>query len=105
MLQFIGWVLIIAGFFAILSAVLGLFRFPDFHTKIHAASLIDSFGLPVSFIGLACLQNNGILALKLVFVALIVLILSPVSSHALIRASIISNYRSKDLEEEHEDAV
>lgn len=85
----IGWIFIIVGLFAILSGIIGLFRFPDFYTKLHAASVIDSCGIPLSLIGLALLQYNVTNSFKLIFAAILIFILNPVSTHALIKLPLI----------------
>lgn len=41
MISIIGYGLTLLGIIAIFSGIVGLFRFPDFYTKIHAASVIE----------------------------------------------------------------
>ena len=86
---YLGWVLILVGMFFILSGIVALFRFPDFYTKLHAASIIESCGLPFCFIGLAMLQTNYTSSFKLVGMAILVFLLNPVSTYALGRASLL----------------
>lgn len=90
MLYFIGYALILLGLFVILSAIVGLFRFPDFYSKIHAASLVDSLGMPSSLIGLALLQDSYLGMVKLFIGAILILILGPVITHALAKAALAS---------------
>ena len=85
---FIAWLIIIIGLFFIVSGVIALFRFPDFYTKLHGASVIECCGLPICFIGLALLQHDIISSVKLIFIALLIFILNPVSTYALARASL-----------------
>jgi multicomponent Na+:H+ antiporter subunit G len=86
---FLGWTFIIIGLFFIASGIIALFRFPDFYTKLHAASVIECCGGPLCFIGLSLLQHDLTSSIKLIFVALLVFILNPVSTHALGRASLL----------------
>lgn len=90
MLIYIGHGLIILGMIAIFSGIIGFFRFPDFYTKIHAAGVIESFGIPLSLIGLAFLQNDFTSSFKLVFAVILILILNPISTHALAKAALLS---------------
>lgn len=87
----IGWTLIILGLFTILSGIIGLFRFPDFYTKLHAAGVIDSCGIPLSLLGLAFLQYSFINSFKLLCAALLIFILNPASTHALVRIYFTAN--------------
>jgi multicomponent Na+:H+ antiporter subunit G len=86
---FLGWILIIIGLFIIISGIVALFRFPDFYTKLHGASVIESCGIPFCLIGLAFMQDNYIDSFKLIIIMLLIFILNPVSSHALGRASLM----------------
>ncbi len=80
-----GWLFISIGIFFITSALLGVLRFPEVYTRAHAAGVSDSFGVPILLLGLAFLQSSIIMSLKLVFLTLIMLVLSPASTHALIK--------------------
>ncbi len=89
MFTIIGWLLIITGLLAIFSGVVGLVRLPDFYSKLHASSVIDSLGIPLSLIGLACLQTSFSSIFKLIFFAVLLLLLAPVASHTLGKAGLI----------------
>lgn len=91
----IGIVLIVLGLFAIISGIIGLFRFPDFYTKIHASGLIESCGIPMTLVGLACLQGQCSYILKLIIISLLFLLLNPVSTHILGKAALISKTKSR----------
>jgi multicomponent Na+:H+ antiporter subunit G len=86
---YLGWLLISIGLFVIISGILALFRFPDFYTKLHGASIIESCGIPLCLIGLALMQDNYVSSFKLIIITLLVFILNPLSTHALGRASLI----------------
>ena len=86
---FLGWLLIIFGLFIIISGIIALFRFPDFYTKLHATSVIECCGGPLCLIGLALLQHELSSSIKLIFIAALIFILNPISTHALGRASLL----------------
>lgn len=86
----LGYGMIIIGFIAIFSGIVGFFRFPDFYTKIHAASIIECCGVPLSLSGLAFLQDNFVSSSKLLFAAMLILVLNPVSTHAIAKAALLS---------------
>jgi multicomponent Na+:H+ antiporter subunit G len=86
---YVGFIFIAIGMYFIISGILGLFRFRDFYTKLHAASVIECCGIPFCLIGLSFIQVNFISSFKIVLILLLILILNPVSTHALARASVL----------------
>lgn len=69
-------VAVLAGAFFFLAGTLGLLRFPDTFTRLHALTKADNLGL--GFVVLGLLPRTGSVAagLKLVFVWLLVLLAS-----------------------------
>ena len=86
---YLGWALIIIGMFFIISGIIALFRFPNFYTKLHAASVIECCGIPMCLIGLAMLQDNYSSSFKLLAITVILFILNPAFTFALGRASVL----------------
>lgn len=86
---YLGWLIICAGVIFIILGTFALFRFPDFYTKLHAASVIECCGTPLALIGLAIIQDNFINSFKLCFITVLIMILNPVSTHAISRASLL----------------
>ena len=86
---YIGFILIAIGFGFIITGIVGLCRFRDFYTKIHASSVIESCGAPFCLLGLSFLQTDFTSAFKLIVIIVLILLLNPVSTHALGRASVI----------------
>ncbi len=89
MILFIGYGLIALGIIAILSGIIGFFRLPDFYTKIHAASLIECCGVPLSLMGLTFLQENFSNSFKLIFAIILILMLNPISTYAIGKAALL----------------
>jgi len=90
-LNYIGILLVVVGLFAIFSGIIGFFRFPDFYTKLHAASVIESFGVPLCLVGFACLSTEFANSLKLILAAALIFLLNPVATHALGKASLFAS--------------
>lgn len=86
---YLGWILIFIGIFFILSGIIGLLRFQGFYSKLHGGGVIECCGIPFCFIGLAFIQDHYTSSFKLIFIAMLILILSPASTFALGRASIL----------------
>ena len=97
MLLIIGYGLITLGTITIFFGIIGLFRFPDFYTKIHATSLIECCGIPLSLVGLSFLQNNFTSSFKLVFASILILILNPVSTHAIGKVAILMKINNNEI--------
>jgi multicomponent Na+:H+ antiporter subunit G len=86
-IDILSWVcLVLGGVFCCIGAV-GLLRMPDFYTRMHAASVIDTLGAGLILLGL-CLQAGWTLVMvKLLMVGLLIFFASPTASHALARAA------------------
>jgi multicomponent Na+:H+ antiporter subunit G len=89
---YFGYTLLFIGGFFILTSFIGMLRFPDFYSKIHAASISDSFGIPISLIGLICITDSYLISIKLFIVLVIYMILSPSSCNSLAKAAWLSKY-------------
>lgn len=66
-----------AGFF--LAGTVGILRYPDLHTRLHAVTKADNVGLGLLVAGLALLSGSIVVAIKLVLIWLLVLIASATS--------------------------
>jgi len=86
---YLGWILITIGVVFIFFGIIALFRFPDFYTKLHAAGVIESCGVPFCLVGLAIMQSDYSSSFKLFFIAALIFILNPVTTHSLGYASLL----------------
>ncbi len=86
-LETISNILLIVGAFFALTGAYGLFKFPDFFTRVHAASVTDSIATILLFLGLILRTDFDLVAVKLVFVLVFVLLTSPTASHALAKSA------------------
>lgn len=87
--DYLSWVCIILGGFLCITGGLGVLRFPDFFSRMHAASITDTLG--GIFIILGLLIQSGLdwlVSVKLVLIVLFILITSPTSGHALAKAAL-----------------
>ena len=87
MTQIIAVIFILVGFFFVTVAVIGVLRFPDFYTRIHAAAPIDSFGLAITLVGMAIYNGASLASVKILFIAVFILLMNPVSTHLLCKAA------------------
>jgi multicomponent Na+:H+ antiporter subunit G len=84
----ISWLFLILGGFLCVSGALGLLRFPDFFTRMHAASVTDTLATALILIGLFLQTDAWLVQVKLVMILLFVLLTSPTASHALAKAAL-----------------
>ena len=97
----ISWVcLVVGGLFCIVGAI-GMLRMPDFYTRMHAASVIETLGAGLILFGLMLQAGLTLVAVKLLMVAVLILFVSPTATHALARAGIVRGLRPLLADEEN----
>ena len=75
-----------AGAFFFLAGTVGLLRFPDTLTRLHAITKADNLGLGLIILGLLPLASGPIQALKLISVWLLVQISGAIVTQLIARA-------------------
>ena len=78
---------IAAGVFFFLAGTLGLLRFPDTFTRLHALTKADNLGLGLVVLGLLPQVDSVLGGLKLILVWLLVLLASASVSQLIARAA------------------
>ncbi|NMP16068.1 monovalent cation/H(+) antiporter subunit G [Thalassotalea sp. Y01] len=86
-LDIVSSILLIAGVFFGLSGAMGIFKFPDFFTRIHAASITDSIATILIISGLLLQTSFDLNTAKLLFILVFLMITSPTASHALAKSA------------------
>jgi multicomponent Na+:H+ antiporter subunit G len=76
-----------AGALFFLAGTVGLLRFPDTLTRLHALTKADNLGLGLVVLGLVPLADGALGALKLVFIWLLVLVASATVSQLIARVA------------------
>jgi multicomponent Na+:H+ antiporter subunit G len=88
-LDLLSWALLGAGgLFCIVGAV-GLMRMPDFYTRMHAASVIETLGAALILAGLMLQSGLTLVSAKLLMIGLLIFFTSPAATHALARAAMV----------------
>lgn len=90
-----SWLLLLLGSFFCLSGAVGILRFPDFYTRMHAAGVTDTLGAALVLIGLMLQATDLIVLCKLIFVLLFAMLTGPTASHALAKAAVHSRLQPK----------
>lgn len=83
-----GIALIVVGLFFYLSGTLGLVRFPDFYTRLHALTKADNLGLGFVVAGLIVQTTDTVSAVKLMLTWLFIIAGSSTSCYLISRAAI-----------------
>jgi multicomponent Na+:H+ antiporter subunit G len=90
-IDIISSVLIFAGIVFLLIGGYGVLKMPDFITRVHAASLIDSGGVIFILTGLILKAGFTLVAAKLGLVLIFLLLTSPTAIHALMGTALFKD--------------
>lgn len=80
-------ILLLCGSFLGISGAIGLFRFPDFYSRMHAAGITDTFCVACIVGGLVLQAGFSLITVKLIFILFFTWYASPAAGHALIKAA------------------
>ena len=86
-LDAVGWVLVLAGVALTVLGGIGLVRFPDVFTRMHAATKPATLGLLVVCLGAALVLDDGGDRATLLLVGAFQLLTAPVAAHMVGRAA------------------
>jgi len=87
LLDLFSVVAIAAGAVFYLAGTVGLLRFPDAYTRLHALTKADNLGMALVVLGLLPLAGGLLAALKLVLVWLLVMLSSAAVSQLIARSA------------------
>ncbi|MDX2050208.1 MAG: monovalent cation/H(+) antiporter subunit G [Rickettsiaceae bacterium] len=79
----IFYLLLLTGYFFIFSAAIGVLRFKDDYSKIHATSISDNLGIPIVYIALSIKNYGDPICLKYILLAIMIFFISPIVSHSI----------------------
>ncbi|MEO1322484.1 MAG: monovalent cation/H(+) antiporter subunit G [Pseudomonadota bacterium] len=83
----LGSALLLVGAVLAIIGTIGVLRFPDFYTRLHAASVTDTAAATLALVGMALLAPSLAVVFKLAVVWLFLFLTGPTSSHALANAA------------------
>ncbi|MDA0348188.1 MAG: monovalent cation/H(+) antiporter subunit G [Verrucomicrobia bacterium] len=84
--------IICTGLVFFIGGAVGILRFPDFYTRMHAAGKGDTCSMLLILAGMALYQlhvpslANFLVVGKMIFIAMFIMSTGPTSTHALIKA-------------------
>jgi multicomponent Na+:H+ antiporter subunit G len=87
--------LMLAGAFFILVAAIGIVRFKDLYSRLHASTKAPSFGIFLIVLGVSLFFNMPIVYLKGFFIIVFVYLTAPLAAH-----SIVKSFKDKEKDED-----
>ncbi|WP_205677336.1 monovalent cation/H(+) antiporter subunit G [Aquibacillus halophilus] len=88
--QLLVYVFLLTGIYFLFSTALGMIRFPDFYTRLHAGSKCLMAGGIAVLMGCIVLEGIGFVSLKLIVLILFLVITNSIAIHVI--ASFADNY-------------
>ncbi len=90
MVYIVGLLVFVGVFFFIVGTV-GLIRFPDTYTRIHAPTKCDTLGLGLIILGLIIYNGFSVVSVKLILILLFLWTTSPTAASAISNAAMEKN--------------
>ena len=87
-LDLLSWTFLLAGSFFAISGGVGILRFPDFFTRMHATGVTDTMCAGLILAGLMFQAGWSLTLLKLILILVFLLLTSPTATHAIARAAL-----------------
>ena len=88
MMNLLGWLSIGLGIGFFVAGTVGLLRFPDLFTRLHALTKADNLGLLLVSIGLVVHNPKFFLGLKLLLIWLLVLAAGATGAHLIAKRAL-----------------
>jgi len=86
-LEIISWIFIVAGALLGIAGGIGIHRFPDFYSRLHAVGITDTLCATLFLIGLGIQTGVSIASLKLALIFIFLFFSNPTATHALADAA------------------
>lgn len=84
---FVSWIFLAGGAVTCVIGSVGIIRFPDVYTRMHAAGVVDTGGASLILLGLIIQEGFTLVAAKLVIILFFLLFTSPTATYALARSA------------------
>jgi multicomponent Na+:H+ antiporter subunit G len=86
--DFIASILLILGAAFFFAGIVGLLRFPDIYTRLHALTKTDNVGLGLMVAGLAMQAESWFVVGKLLLISLLVMLAGASVAHLIARGAL-----------------
>ncbi len=95
MIDILSWVCLFAGGLLGIVGGIGIHRFPDFYSRLHAAGITDTLCAMLILFGLGLQAGFTLAAFKLALIFVFLFFTTPTASHALANAALHSGLKPK----------
>ncbi len=85
--EVLAWALMLLGAAAIVIGAVGIVRFPDFFTRMHAAGVTDTAGAELILFGMMLQAPSWLVVAKLAIISFFLFMTSPVATHTIAHAA------------------
>ena len=99
-IDIVSWLFILAGALLGIAGGIGIHRFHDFYSRLHAVGITDTLCAAMFLIGLMLQTGLSIASLKLLLIFIFLVFSSPTATHALANAALLGGLRP-ELDEDH----
>lgn len=95
MMDILSWVCLALGSFLGIVGGIGILRFPEFYTRLHAVGITDTLCAGLFLLGLAFQAGLTIASFKLFLIFVFIFFTSPTASHSLANAAMLGGLKPK----------
>ncbi|QQX78723.1 monovalent cation/H(+) antiporter subunit G [Shewanella sp. KX20019] len=103
--SFFSAIFLFIGSFLCISGGVGILRFPDFYTRMHAVGVTDTLAAAMILIGLILQSPNSFVLLKLLIILVVTLFINPSASHALGKTAIHNGLKPMVIKHDHDKVI
>ena len=93
LVDILSWICLLSGALFLLVGAIGVLRFPDFYTRLHAVSVCDTLGAGLVLVGLMLQGGFSLVTVKLLLIFYFMVFSGPTAVHALAQAALHSKLK------------
>ncbi len=93
LVDILSWICLLAGALFLLTGAIGVLRFPDFYSRLHAVSVCDTIGAGLVLVGLMLQGGFSLVTVKLLLIFYFMMFTGPTAVHALAQAALQSKLK------------
>ena len=94
-IEILSWIFIVTGALLGVAGGIGIHRFPDFYSRLHAVGITDTMCAGCFIIGLCMQTGFTIASLKLMLIFVFLFFSCPTATHALADTAMLSGLKAE----------
>jgi multicomponent Na+:H+ antiporter subunit G len=92
-IEILSIIFLAGGAFFMITGTVGLYKFPDFYTRMHATGKCDTVGQVFIIVGCMIYAGWSYITIKLLLVSFFYLFAGPAGTHALMKAGYVNGVK------------